>query len=211
MRLKLLSDLSNVEEITEKVAIYLKEDKIGAIPTETFYGLACNPFSEKALYKLTSLKKRKSNKPILLLINSLEQLKDLVKEIPPLGKKLIEKFWPGPLTIVFESKESLSPFLTANTNTIGVRLSSSFIVKKIIEKFGYPVTGTSANLSDQPPCKTPEEVLRQIPDIDFIIDAGELKASLPSTVVCVVKNKLKLIREGEIPYKKILEVINETS
>jgi len=205
--LKLSEDLSNLEELSKKVALYLKEDKVGAIPTETFYGLAANPFSEKALEKLFHLKKRPYNKPILLLIGSLEQLSLVVDEIPPVAEKLISKLWPGPLTIVFKAKDTISPMLTAKTGTIGVRLSSSPVVRKICEVFGLPITGTSANISENKPSRSVEEVLSELPEVDFVLDGGRLSAKAPSTVISVVENKVSLIREGEIPYKKIKAIL----
>ncbi len=206
MILSLKENWSNLNEVLIKVVQFLKEDKVGAIPTETFYGLAANPFSEKALKKLLFLKKRPPTKPILLLIGTKDDLFKVVKKVSLLAEKLIENFWPGPLTIVFEAKEFLSPLLTANTNTIGVRLSSSPLVQKLCLLFGNPITGTSANISNLPPCKTAEEVKAQIPEIDFILDVGKLEAVLPSTVVSVVKNEIQLIREGAIPFEKILSI-----
>lgn len=211
LRLKLKEDLANLNEITKEVANLLSKNLVGAIPTETFYGLAANPFSEEALQRLVLLKGRPENKPILLLIEDIRQLYDLVKEVPPISKRLMEKFWPGPLTIVFPAKDSLSPLLTAKTNTIGVRLSSSTVVRELIRAFGKPITGTSANLSGHPPCKSPEEVLQDLPQIDFILDFGVLTAKEPSTVVSVVRNQLVLIREGAIPLGEILALFKESS
>lgn len=207
--LKLSKNLSNLKEVAEKVVLYLKEDKVGAIPTETFYGLAANPFSEKAIKKLFYLKKRPYYKPIILLIGNYEDLFYIVKEVPPLAKKLISLFWPGPLTIVFEAKESVSPLLTAGTGTIGVRLSSSPVVRKICELFGLPITGTSANISESKPSRSAKEVLKEIPEVDFILDGGKLKVSAPSTVVSVLENRLSLIREGIIPFEKIRSLLIE--
>ncbi len=201
--LKLSKDLSNLNEIVKNVVSFLKEGKVGAIPTETFYGLSANPFSEKALKRIFQIKGRDYNKPILLLIGKLEQLSLVVEEIPPVAEKLISKFWPGPLTIVFKARDNLSPFLTAGTGTIGVRLSSSPVVRKICETFELPVTGTSANVSGKPPARSADEVLKKLPEIDFILDGGKLYAKAPSTVISVVENKLTLIREGEIPFEKI--------
>ena len=201
--LKLAKDFSNINEIAEEIGSYLKEDKVGAIPTETFYGLAANPFSEKAVKKIFYLKKRPPNKPILLLIGNLEQLSLIVKDVPPLAEKLISKFWPGPLTIIFRAKESIPPLLTANTGTIGVRLSSSLVVRKICEAFGAPITGTSANISEESPLRSAEEILNEIPEVDFVLDGGKLQAKAPSTVVSVIDNKLSLLREGIIPFEKV--------
>ncbi|QER41566.1 threonylcarbamoyl-AMP synthase [Thermodesulfobacterium sp. TA1] len=202
--LKLEKDLSNLEDIAQRVAIFLEKHNVGVIPTETLYGLAADPFSQKALEKLFLIKKRPQKKPILLLIEDIEQLYFLVEEIPPIAEKLIEKFWPGPLTIVFPAKKNLSPYLTAGTGTIGIRLSSSPIVKAIIKAFGKPITGTSANLSNQPACSSPEEVMDQLSGLDFIVDYGYLETNAPSTVVSVVNNQLSLIRTGAIPFKDIL-------
>jgi len=201
--LKLAKDFSNINEIAEEIVSYLKEDKVGAIPTETFYGLAANPFSEKAVKKIFYLKKRPPNKPILLLIGNLEQLSLIVKDVPPLAEKLISKFWPGPLTIIFRAKESIPPLLTANTGTIGVRLSSSPVVRKICEAFEAPITGTSANISEGAPLRSAEEILNEIPEVDFVLDGGKLQAKAPSTVVSVIDNKLSLLREGIIPFEKV--------
>jgi len=207
--LKLSEDLSNLKEVAEKVAFYLREDKVGAIPTETFYGLSANPFSEKAIERLFYLKKRPFDKPILLLIGNYEQLFLVVKEVPPIAEKLISKFWPGPLTIVFKAKESISPLLTAKTGTIGVRLSSSPVVRKICEVFGAPTTGTSANISEKKPSRSVEEVLKEIPEVDFVLDGGILYATSPSTIVSVVENKISLIREGLISFEKIKSLLIE--
>ncbi|WP_022854683.1 L-threonylcarbamoyladenylate synthase [Thermodesulfobacterium thermophilum] len=204
--LKLKKDLSNLEDIANQTAQFLKKQGVGAIPTETFYGLATDPFSDKALEKLFLLKNRPQHKPILLLIGEREQLYFLVEEIPPIAERLIEKFWPGPLTIVFPAKKNLSDYLTAGTGTIGIRLSSSPVVKAIIQAFGKPITGTSANLSEKSPCTSPEEVIQQLPDLDFIVDYGYLEATSPSTVVSVVNNQLSLIRAGAIPFKNILNL-----
>ena len=207
--LKLAKDFSNINEIAEKIVSYLKEDKVGAIPTETFYGLAANPFSEKAVKKIFYLKRRPPNKPILLLIGNLEQLSLIVKDVPPLAEKLISKFWPGPLTIIFRAKESIPPLLTANTGTIGVRLSSSLVVRKICKVFEAPITGTSANISEGVPLRSAEEILNEIPEVDFVLDGGKLQAKAPSTVVSVIENKLFLIREGIIPFEKIKVLLIE--
>lgn len=201
--LKVAQNLSNIDEVVEKIISYLKKDKVGAIPTETFYALAGNPFSEKVLKKIFYLKKRPFDKPILLLIGNLKQLSLVVEEIPPLAEKLISLFWPGPLTIVFKAKDYLSPLLTANTKTIGVRFSSSLIVKKICEAYNLPITGTSANISEKKPLTNAKEILNAFPEIDFILDGGKVKVNTPSTVVSVIDNKLSLIREGIIPFEKI--------
>jgi len=200
-----------LEETLKEIALLLKGNKVGAIPTETFYGLACNPFSEAALERLFYLKRRPPDKPLLLLLGSLDDLSKVVARVPAKAQKLIKTFWPGPLTIVLPAKASLSPLLTAGTGTIGVRLSSCELTRRIARAFGAPITGTSANVSDRPPCKTAEEVLRELGEVDFIVDGGETPGGLPSTVVSLLENEVELIREGVIPFEEVLKALKEKS
>ncbi|MGC9017404.1 MAG: L-threonylcarbamoyladenylate synthase [Caldimicrobium sp.] len=195
------------DDFLKEIALLLKKGKVGAIPTETFYGLAANPFSEEALNRLFYLKRRPSDKPILLLLGRLEDLSKVCARVPSLALKLIKAFWPGPLTLVLPAKKDLSPLLTAGTKTIGVRLSSCELTRRIAKAFGGPITGTSANLSGNPPCRTAEEVLQQIPEIDFVVDSGETKGDKPSTVIEVLDKEVKLIREGAIAFEEILQVL----
>ena len=198
-----IKDSKDFSSVVKEVVLLLKNGALGAIPTETLYGLAGNPFSEEVLKKIFRIKKREKEKPILVLISDLKQLELLVEEIPEVAKILIEKFWPGPLTIVFPAKKHLSPLLTGGTNTIGIRFSSSEFVRKLIDYFGLPITGTSANPSGLQKPLSPEEIRRLLPELDFLVDAGEVKNPIPSTVVSVINNKIKLIREGVIPVKEI--------
>ncbi|MFN3504970.1 MAG: L-threonylcarbamoyladenylate synthase [Caldimicrobium sp.] len=206
MIFKVPEDPNQLRDTLKRIAQFLESDKVGAIPTETFYALACNPFSEKALERLFILKKREPNKPILLLLGSLDDLSLVVSHVPALALKLIKKFWPGPLTLVLPARRGLPKLLTANLDTIGVRLSSCELTRKVAQAFGNPITGTSANLSGSLPCKNPEEIAKVFPDLDFILDDGDIKSEKPSTVVEILENKIKLIREGLIPFEKILRV-----
>jgi L-threonylcarbamoyladenylate synthase len=206
MHFKFTEDLAKHREELKHIAKLLSQDRVGAIPTETFYGLACNPFSERALRRLFELKKRAPEKPILLLLGRLEDLSMVVSKIPGKALKLIKAFWPGPLTLVLPAKRELPKSLTGGLKTIGVRLSSCEITRKIALAFGRPVTGTSANLSGRPPCRNVEEVLKDFPEIDFVVDAGPTPGRAPSTVVEIQEKEIKLIREGEIPFEEILKI-----
>lgn len=198
-----------LENLLKEIALLLKKGKVGAIPTETFYGLACNPFSEETLKRLFYLKKRPPDQPILLLLGKLEDLSLVVARLPSVAMKLMKAFWPGPLTIVLPAKKGLSSLLTAGTDTIGVRLSSCELTRKIARAFGAPITGTSANISGRAPCRSAEEVLKEIPEIDFVVDGGETKGDKPSTVIQILEKEVKLIREGVIPFEDILKVLKE--
>jgi len=199
----------NLHSILEEVSQLLRLEKVGAIPTETYYGLACNPFSQKALERLVAIKGREEGKPILLLLGRLDDLLLVAERIPPLGLKLIKLFWPGPLTLVLPAKKNLPKLITAGTGTVGVRLSSLEITRKVAIAFGGPITGTSANKSNEPAISDPEELIKKLPDLDFILDAGKTEGKAPSTVVSVVENRLELIREGAIPFEEIERRLRE--
>lgn len=209
MYIKFSSDPQEQEKILREISRLLSEDKVGAIPTETIYGLACNPFSERALERLFQLKQREHNKPILLLLGKMEDLSLVVKCIPPKAYILMKRFWPGPLTIVLPARRSLPKLLTGGLDTIGVRLTSSDIARSIARTFGKPITGTSANISGEPPCRSAQEVLKVFPNIDFVVDGGESKSLTPSTVVEIIDNEVKLIREGVIAFTEIIRVLEE--
>ena len=168
-----------------------------AFPTETFYGLAVNPSNGEALSRLFRVKKRPVDKPILLLVANRRQLEDLVEEIPPVYGKLIEKFWPGPLTLIFEAKKDLQPLLTASTGTVGIRMSSHSLAEQLINGVGGAITATSANLSGYPATVSVDEVGEQLFDaIDAVLDGGRTPGVSSSTVVRLEKGKLVMIREG---------------
>ena len=200
---------TNLFSILQEVAELLRLEKIGAIPTETYYGLACNPFSQKALERFISIKGRDEGKPIILLLGRLDDLVLVAERIPPIGQKLMKLFWPGPLTLVLPARKGLPKLITAGTGTVGVRLSSLEITRKVAQAFGGPITGTSANISSQPPISDPEEVAKSLPNLDFILDAGKTEGKAPSTVVSVVENRLELIREGAIPFEEIERKLKE--
>ena len=187
----------------------LEEGLVVAIPTETFYGLAVDYLNEKALKRLFSLKRRPEGKPVLLLLGDKEQVEEVVFKISPLARKLMDHFWPGPLTLVLPARSHLSPLLTAHTGKVAVRLSSHEFPSRLARTLGRPITGTSANLSGMPPARSVDEILAQLPEVDLIIDGGTLPASLPSTIVDVGPEGPRLLREGKIPWSEILRITEE--
>lgn len=177
-----------------------------AFPTETYYGLAVDPMSPLALNHLFALKQRDPGKPILTLVDDRQSLSSLVLDIPSLYMPLIEKFWPGPLTLIFQAKLNLPTLLTAGTGTIGVRQSSHPFARQLLRAFGRPVTATSANISGHAAAADAYEVKAQFGSkLDMIFDGGRTPGTAGSTIIGFKKDKLLLIREGIIPYKEILE------
>ena len=182
-----------------RAAAFIKAGEIVAFPTETFYGLAVDPFSRTAVAELFTIKKRSANKPILVLIDQIEQLSLLVESIPPLYLPLIERYWPGPLTLIFPARKTLSRELTGGTETIGVRISSHPLARRLVRMAGTPITATSANISGARPPQTAEEVLTMFGDsLQCIVDGGKTPGGLSSTIVGLSGEALVVLRQGRI-------------
>ena len=196
---------ADIREAVERI----KSGGVVAFPTETYYGLAVDPFNEKALARLFELKHRHTSKPVLTLIHDVDQLQCLVRTIPSPYYSLIKKFWPGPLTLVFEGLATLPPLLTGNTSTIGVRISSHPMAQLLLESVDRPITATSANISGKPPAVNASQVERQLgEDVDLIIKGGSTPGGKGSTIIGFQDEKLVLIRSGIIPFEKILKSHN---
>lgn len=196
------------EDDLDEAARVLRDGGVIAYPTETFYGLGVDPFNARAVERLFRLKIRPENKPISIIIKDLAMLKDVAAEVPDEAVKLIERFWPGPLTIVLKALPSIPPALTAYTGKVGVRVSSSPLCGKLLDAAGSPVTATSANPSgEKPPVRATEVVGYFDGDIDLIIDGGELKGRKGSTVIEVAGGGVEILREGEIPEADIKKAI----
>ena len=186
----------------------LSSGGIVAFPTESFYGLGVDAANEEAVRNIFRLKSRPGDQPLLLLISSVDELKNYVEEIPSVAKELIEQFWPGGLTIVFRATQYLSPLLTASTGKIGIRLSSHPVATALAGSLGTPVTGTSANISGQPVCSTAYEVLKTLGNkVDLILDGGKTEGGLVSTIIDITVDPPMILREGMIHRKVINRVI----
>ena len=188
----------------------LRRHGILAVPTETFFGLAVNPFQEEALDRLFALKDRAPEKPVLVLVDGPGMLNQVVREVPGLARRLMENFWPGPLTIILPSLSHLSRRLTAGTGTIAVRQPRQPLTCRLITALGHPITGTSANRSGRPPLVGAAEVAEEFGEgVDLILDAGPCPGGLPSTIVDVTGASLRLVRTGAISPVALAEIIPE--
>lgn len=183
----------------------IRDGGVVAFPTETYYGLAVDPFNREALSRLFALKRRPPDKPVLTLIENREQLPLLARQVPDLYLPLMAAFWPGPLTMVFEAVPALPVILTGYTGTVGVRISSHPLARQLVAAAGQPLTATSANYSGQPAAVTPEEVVEQLgPDVDFVINGGTAPGGKGSTIVGLAEGRLTELRAGVIPFAAVL-------
>ena len=172
---------------------------IAAIPTETSYGLAVDPFNDASLERLFEIKRRPAAKPILVLIDEVDRLAQLVREIPDPFAPLMQRFWPGPLTLIFPAQPNLPKLLTAETGTIGIRISSHPAAAEICRRAGGMITATSANLSGELPSWSADELISSFAGaIELIVDGGHLRQVPPSTVLRCEGKEVVVVRQGRI-------------
>jgi len=190
----------NTVSETRKV---LKKGGIVAFPTDTFYGLGVNPYNRIAVDKIYEIKGRDPEKPLLLLIDSIKKLENLVEEPSAASIKLMQTFWPGPLTLLFKPKPT-SIHENISAGLIGIRQPGNPVTRNILSTLDHPLTAPSANISGDHPAKTAQQVQDIFGEkVELILDAGECKGGKPSTVINATNNPARLIRVGEIDFKKI--------
>lgn len=175
-----------------------------AFRTDTFYGLGADPFNRDAVRKIKELKGREESKPILIVISERDQIDRFIAERTRVFDLLAESFWPGPLTLVGKAAPDVPEEMTGGTETVGVRLPGDDKVRALVHACGGALTATSANSSDQAPAKSAAEVRAYFGDlIDLIVDGGQARTDLPSTVVDATDLEPRLIREGVIEWADI--------
>jgi len=179
-------------------------------PTDTVYGLGTNALNDDATKKLFNIKGRDQKKPINVLIADYEDILK-VAEIPTREEgKLIEKFWPGPLTIILRRKKDTANTAACNGDTIGVRMPDSEIARNLIREVGSPLATTSVNLSGNKPATRVEDIDEEIIDqVDFVLDGGESKLKTASTIVEFENGKPKILREGTIKRADIASALSD--
>lgn len=193
-----------------KAAKYIVEGGVIACPTETIYGLAADVFNKQAVKKIFDLKKRDYGLPISILVGNQNMLKELVTGIPERAEILMRRFWPGPLTILFEVNASFPKTLVTNTGKVGMRISSHPISAALVDRVGRPITTTSANLSGYPPSLNIRHVQKFFGNrLAAIIDGGEAEPSRGSTVVDVTDESMRIIREGSIAADEVIQCFQQ--
>jgi tRNA threonylcarbamoyl adenosine modification protein (Sua5/YciO/YrdC/YwlC family) len=198
-------------ELIVRAAERIRNGEVVAIPTDTFYGLAANPFDGAAVERVFAIKGRAQNMPLLLLIDSVEMARELAKELPPQFERLAERFWPGPLTIVVEASSQLPPDVTGGTGRIGLRLPAAAIPRALVRQAGVPVTGTSANRTGERECSSAQEVEQRLGgSVPLILDGGASRAKRTSTVVSVRTDSWEVLREGAIERREIERAFKES-
>ena len=184
---------------------HLKSGGIIAIPTDTVYGLAADPFNADAVQRLYTIKGRPDGKPIPLVLSSVTDVHSISQNLPGFFFHLTDRFWPGGLTIIVEAKHLL-PVLTAGGNTVGVRIPDNPLLLQILRAFGGPAAITSANLSGKPPATSTEEIGEELTSrIDMIDDGGKTPGPIPSTVYDLSVSPPLIRRHGVISEETLVK------
>jgi L-threonylcarbamoyladenylate synthase len=205
-----LSTEEKNKRIIRQAAEVIKKGGLLSFPTETVYALGADATNEKAVEKVFGLKKREMDKPMAVFLSGPEELNRFVRAVSSPATKLMESFWPGPLTLIFKAKTGMLDYLTGREGKLGVRVSSSGLVQMLLSKTKTPLTATSANLSGKKEPVSAGEVLRYFGGkIDLILDGGPAKKGLPSSVVDVSGDVPILIREGRISFDELKRVVPE--
>ena len=199
------------EELKEAASI-LRSGGLVAFPTETVYGLGGNALDEDAARKIYAAKGRPSDNPLIAHVSCVEEVEPLVKEIPEAGRKLMEAFWPGPLTMIFPKSEKVPYGTTGGLDTVAIRMPDDPVANRLIALAGVPVAAPSANTSGRPSPTTADHVWQDMNGrLDMIIDGGPVGIGVESTIVDVSSAVPAVLRPGAITMEMLEEVLGEVS
>ena len=189
----------------------IRHGSVVGIPTDTFYGLAVDPYNLHAVERVYEIKERGRHKPLSLLIESVEQAEELGHELPDEFHLLAEKFWPGPLTIIVRAAPRLPLKVTANSGNIAVRMPDSPAALAVVRALKCPITATSANLAGAVECTTAAGVVEQMGDrVQVVLDGGPTPRNVPTTIVNLTEHgRWFLQREGAIPLAAIEDLLGD--
>lgn len=189
----------------------IKKGGIVVFPTETVYGIGGNGLDEQAIKKIYNVKDRPLDKPISLLVSSMEMVEKLAKDITELEYKLMESFFPGPFTIILKKQNIVPNILTANQDTVGIRMPSNEIAINLIEYANTPIATPSANISGKPSGTDIQQIMKEFEgEVDCFIDGGECELGISSTIVKVIDGVPHILREGSITREQIEEIVGKT-
>jgi L-threonylcarbamoyladenylate synthase len=210
VRAEIVKISSETPEISlvKYAADQIRAGEVLGMPTDTFYGLAADPFNLRAVDKVYDIKTRSRHKPLSLLIESVDQAEELAKALPEEFYALARKFWPGPLTVIVKAGSRLPLKVTANTGNVALRVPNAKIPRAVVTAAAIPITATSANLSGASECTSAEQVRDQLRErIKIIVDGGTSPRDVASTIVDLSDevSRWRIIREGAIPAVAISE------
>ncbi len=188
----------------------IREGGLVAVPTETVYGLGANGLDPQAVAKIFTAKGRPQDNPLILHVTDAAQVERFCHHIPDSAYRLAEAFWPGPLTMVLPARDTVPKCTTAGLDTVAVRCPDSDITRKIIALAGVPIAAPSANLSGKPSTTTAEHVLHDHDGrIDAVVDGGDCRVGVESTIVDLTEDRPRLLRPGGITPEQLAEILGD--
>ena len=205
-KVAIIKDINTDIRFIEEAGKVIRNGGTVAFPTETVYGLGANALDDDAVRKIFIAKGRPQDNPLIIHVST-KEISGLVKDVPEVAQKIIDKFWPGPLTVILEKKDIIPNVTSANLNTIGIRMPNSEIALKLIELAERPIAAPSANISGRP---SPTEVERCVEDlngrVDYIIGGESSDIGVESTIVDCTVNPPLVLRPGGITLEMLKEI-----
>ena len=213
---RLRAEILKVHAVTPEASLIkyaaeqIQAGHVLGMPTDTFYGLAADPFNLRAVERVYEIKSRLRHKPLSLLIENVDQAEEFARPLPADFHLLARRFWPGPLTMIVPAASHLPLKVTANTGNVALRVPAAEIPIAVVRAAKIPITATSANLSGSTECTTAEEVQGQLQGrIALIVDGGKSPRSISSTIVHFKQaGSWQILREGAIPTSDIIEALS---
>ena len=182
----------------DKIVEYIKDGKIGIIPTDTVYGLIGDASREDVIKRIYDIKKRDTSKPLLILVSDTYMLRKYVNITNEIEDRLVNRYWPGRMTLILKKKDTVSDLLTGGKDTIGVRIPDNDDLRDIIRMVGKPVISTSANISGSETITKVDDIEKDLASkVDFVEDGGVLEANA-STIVSAFNKEFKILRKGDL-------------
>jgi len=196
------------ERVLETCASLLRSGGLVAFPTETVYGLGANALDARAVLKIFQAKGRPQDNPLIVHVARMEQVEPLVQDIGPTARRLIEAFWPGPLTLLFRKREIIPPEVTAGLPLVAIRMPDHPVAHRLIDLAGVPIAAPSANLSGRPSPTTAQDVLQDLSGkIDLIVDGGPANIGVESTVLDISGPRPRMLRPGGVSREELEAIL----
>lgn len=191
--------------VLDRAAEAIRAGAIVALPTDTLYGLAVDPFSEAAVRRLASVKGRTFARALPLMAADLAQIVAQLGDLPALARVLAARFWPGPLTLLVPAPEGVAAEVSAGTGRVGVRVPAHGVARGVCHASGQVLTATSANITGRAATRDPDDVAAWLgSQVDLLLDGGMTPGGPPSTIVDVSASEPRLVRAGAIPWEAVL-------
>ncbi len=201
--------MNSFEDISiDQATATLRCGGVVAFPTDTVYGVGTDPFQPKAVRKLYQIKGRPMDKPIPILVGSVDDVQHVAQDLPPMFNQIAERFWPGGLTLIVKAK-TLPSEVTAGGDTVGVRMPDHPIALALLQRFGGAIATTSANRSDEPPATSATEVRSELGElVDIVLDGGATVTRIASTVLDLTVSPPHILRQGGVSMDQLAPVIH---